>query len=713
MKSTTLSRFGALVLASSVALGTSFFSSSASAEPLEGVSAKRVEKLSNLSLLSSDVTGVFQFQNGAKLWSEINESKLGSFLLELMEENDVDLASPEGPGLYFAMLFGEEFSLAVGKGTEKQGQNLMDIARLISVYSNASTMSQALGLEDGVFDFGEIFLEGFTENEAELANILGTSQMPPILLSFKVSDKDQRDQLFGAVEMGKGMAMMSEMPFLKAAEKQVGGLNFTGLEVQGEGLIELARSQGAADQLGGIFDATTVEDILGALSEKNLYVMAAKSEDAIHLFLGSSPDEIPVASDPSSSFVTLAELDFADKYLDEELLTFTWMSKGLMTLLNENSEVLGSYFEASKVVIDKYEVLGDTTKLEGLLDQCIELEKSYFSGAKSYPYGILSYLKADGLYIEGFGGTNGYGYDLTTPLVMGAPESEAFVTIHGAGDPEAVKKFGAYASKVGETAWEIVSLVGPNEELDMDGDFREFVEFCNGPVKGDLEKMLGGLKTAAKGVGNEFYFEIDVAGTWPTVPNIPAPFIEEAPFVRINFMQPVTERAKLAESWKAIEDSAANVLKAISAEMGEDIPMQRPMSSESNGNKTYFFAIPMQTDDCVPSVTLGDEFAVIGTSKNRALELLAAAGSKPEDKKGLFANVDLSQLHKTLKNYYDITAADPKAVFGDSESDLEGFEESKEYIEGVIEGLSEFDSFTMHTRLEDGEFRHSAHLKTK
>ena len=141
------------------------------------------------------------------------------------------------------MLFGEEFSLAVGKGTEKQGQNLMDIARLISVYSNASTMSQALGLEDGVFDFGEIFLEGFTENEAELANILGTSQMPPILLSFKVSDKGQRDQLFGAVEMGKGMAMMSEMPFLKAAEKQVGGLNFTGLEVQGEGLIELARSR--------------------------------------------------------------------------------------------------------------------------------------------------------------------------------------------------------------------------------------------------------------------------------------------------------------------------------------------------------------------------------------------------------------------------------------------------------------------------------------
>jgi hypothetical protein len=146
------------------------------------------------------------------------------------------------------------------------------------------------------------------------------------------------------------------------------------------------------------------------------------------------------------------------------------------------------------------------------------------------------------------------------------------------------------------------------------------------------------------------------------------------------------------------------MLKEIGEMNGQEIPMQKPISSERDGFTTWFFAMPFFNDDFLPSVTVGDDWFAASTSKNQALDLLAMAGSG-EPSMGLRMHVNFAALAAFANETLDVLAKNPDAMPLD--------EEDMEDIRKLAAAMEDFDKLTAHTRRENGVLRTSIHLKTR
>ena len=111
-------------------------------------------------------------------------------------------------------------------------------------------------------------------------------------------------------------------------------------------------------------------------------------------------------------------------------------------------------------------------------------------------------------------------------------------------------------------------------------------------------------------------------------------------------VSPVTDRAKLAGSWDKMNTTLTGTLAKVSEMTGQEIPMQKPISSDKDGNTTWFFPMPFFTDDFMPSVTVGDKWFVASTSKNQALDLIDKADGGGETRDGLWFTHELQDARK-------------------------------------------------------------------
>ena len=683
---------------------------------------KRAKKLGLMATISPDVSAVMTLNNGARLWEELTESELGQVLLETMAANEVDLTDPESPGAQLAALFQEEFLVASGKGTAKQLENAVSLSGLSNKYQIA-TMVQlwTIGLEggDAFMDsnpFSSI-MQVMQDDPDFLVNLVSALKMPPVLLAARVSDDDQRDEFAAGLEIGAGMALemgAEEMPFLKGLQKEVSGITFSGMSIDGRVLVEsLEESQGLSEMLGTMLDPATAQDLVNSLKEKNLVLLGGVSEEAIYLYLGDSVDEIPLVDDAKQGITASEQFTFIDPYLDEDLVNVFWVKEELVEVGASSETVFGDYVEGIRLGMKGNDALGDTKKLEGMFTKLLKLEEDFFGLGQSQAAAGVSFLRGDGLYSESFGGYDDGLYNWDTPHQLGSVAGDAFLSVQSVANAETSKVALEYVETAFATAYEMALLMeGPDEAPEKAEQFLEGFTLFDKKMKGDALALWKGMRTSEAGLGMESIMEVDLAGSWPTVPGVPEPVIEKGLAPRISYLSPVTDRAKLAESWEQVEGAATGILKTVSEMMDEDIPMQKPMSSQNDGLKTWFFPIPMQTDDFVPSVTIDDELMIMSTSKERAIALAEMAKKEGSAEKGMVMVMNFAPLQAFLSNWYTLIAEDPAAVLKDEDT-LKNFQESQEIFESMIRGVGELHSLRIHIRMENGQLRSSSHFKTK
>lgn len=682
---------------------------------------KRAEKLGLVSGLRKDVSAVTTFTNGERLWNEVEESELGKVFLDLLAENDVDLEDADSPGAKIASLFAEEFLIAVGEGTAKQAGNLLKLNNLNDKYQTALMVrvwSMGMGNEEAMMESGPFgsLMEAIRENPDFLVNLIASSEMPPILIASRISDEGQRDEVAALLEMGAGMALefgAEQMPFLDGIESEVGGIAFSGLSIDGEGLLNsLQEEMNLQEALSEIIDPAGAQDLVNSLRKKDLVFMSGISDDAVYLFLGSRPEDIPLAANASESLVNSEAFAFVDPYLDEAIVNLLWMEEDLVKS-SSAQPVLGSYIEGLRLGLKGNASLGNTKPLRRMLTKLQKLEVAYLAANQFRAAASISFLRADGLHSESFGGIVEAGYDWTTPHQLGNVDSDSFLTVQMAYQREAGELETEYVETAFATAYEMVSLMSAMEESPAEFDeFLQGFDLFDTKMKKDALTLWKGLRLSEEGLGLENIFEIDLAGTWPTVPGVPESIIKDGLAPRLSIVTPVTDRAKLASSWEQIEEAAGALLKTASEMAGEKIPMQKPMSSQNDGLKTWFFPIPMQTDDFVPSVTLDDRLMVMSTSKERAVALAQAAKSKTSGQTGVVVEMKFQPLQAFLTNWLALVKENPEEILTDNDL-LEFYQENQETLEAIVASLKEFDSWSSHTRMEDGQLRSSSHFKTR
>ena len=657
------------------------------------------------------------------------EDQLGGNLIP--ENPDFDLNIEENPQLQMvAALLGEEIFVGVGKGAPGQIANMVAFNES---YSRQSIKMAMKTLEAALGDGGEGFDGGVNDLVPLLSGLLGDpkggigviekAQMPPLTFGFKVSDEDARGQLYEIAAQGIGAILEGIGPdgegFAEAVNVEREGSKFTGIKIKGEELVASIPPD-MKEGMAQFMDAATVERLMKMLESKNLVVAIGVHENYLVAFMGSSADDLQIAASPAESLLSRPEAAFMNSYTGKRLVSLVTMSKELQDS-SKGASIFGGLAAGLKEGLAATDAFGDSQDLEVLLGLVTEQERAILDLHTHTPGGSVTFLE-EGLKIEIFGGASLPSLKLNTPRgYAGLGEQEdVLLFANWVNDSGYKDKVLDYIETLGETAYlaikqaSIMDLPEGVVPLDMAeaagilGMFDEqilphFLELWTG-VRGDL----------VAGLGDERAVIVDLEGSLPTVPGLPQLLADKGKAPRIAVMAPARDEERLQSSWQNTEKALNGILKIVGDMTGENIPKQRPMSSEKNDLKTWFFPLPFQTDDFVLNVSADKNNVFASTSKSYVQSLSEALDKEKAEpgKKGAYLHLDLTVLNDYLNDWINLLEEEQAAIFGEGSPDAEDLMQMLPIAKQIVAALGELKGITTHTRNEGGVLRTSVHVRT-
>ncbi len=722
--------------------------------------AQRAAKLGFVQYLPQDTEVVMAFHNGKKSVDRIKASKLWKLIASDMgmggmtddgaeaekfalpdvdeektmegaksdqadvsakedsAKTDADAAKPAAEPFTPASFFGKEFTLAIGKTAGEQTGNLLKLSArmnyfqlrgLTQAFTAAAKSGDLSSMEEALAErySAELFKNVLTDPEAGMG-LFEHMNMPPLYLAFKVStaDRDAASQQLAAIVGNLGF--MENL--VEPVDVDKAGQKFAGFKISG---AKLSATFGENRQeMDAMLDPATVDRLIAAIAKKDLVIVSGTLGDYVVLFIGSSVDDLVVAAEPGQSLLATEALAFCDGYTSKDLAAVIYGKKDALDKIANSAGGVAEMATAIRDGLAGSEGLGDTRDLEALLRMVGDRESALRKMSVNDTVGVAAFFD-DGLKIESFGGADAGAVDWKASnklASLGAPDEVvmfANMTSEAAYDENAR----AYLEALVETAYALSMKVTavPMEGEDM-AQFKQISKVFDEKFRSDVAALWDAYSgDFGNGLGKECALVVDLNGTVPAVPGIPQSVVNEGKFPRVTVIKPVKDRAKIAASWDKMNSSITNILTKTKELTGQDMPMQKPLSSEKNGNITWFFSIPFLNDDFLPSVTIGDKWFAASTSKNQALDLLAKADKAADGRSGLWFSMNFKALQKFSHETLKMFSKNSEAIMGDNAPPAVRIEKAGK----IIDAMDSMDSLTVHARREGGVMRTSIHLKTR
>ncbi|MES2922607.1 MAG: hypothetical protein V4819_13730 [Verrucomicrobiota bacterium] len=710
---------------------------------------ERAAKLGFAKHLPQDTEAILSFYNGTKTANRVKGTKLWKLIQEqtggLMgmpagepaaEDAEVpgpgqepalpDDAAAQIPGTEAeemgpAVLFGSEFTMALGKSTAEQVGNLLTVNRRLGYFQmralvrafgtaaksgNTDSLEKSLSMEYGP----ELFKELLKDPQSGIA-LLEKSKLPPVYLAFRTKEADRpaAAQQIAALVANANMLEeviegVAEPVTIESAGQKLEGVKILGSKIA----ASMAEDR---EEMERQLDAATVDQLLAVVAKKDLVIVSGTVGDYVVLYLGGSVDDFKLAGDVSQSIVSSDALAFSDAYASKELAALSYGLKGSMETLVKSAGGFADITNGIRDGLAGSEGLGDTRDLEALLQIVAERETALRKLTAIESVCTVAHFE-EGLKIESAGGIDAGMVDWKSPnklARLGDPE-DVFLFVNVTRNAAFDEKARAYYESLLETAYAMAMKVAdvPMEGAEM-AQFKEMAKLVDGKFRPDLVALWDAFGDDFGGsLGHESALVVDFKGGAPSVPGIPQKVLDNARVPRISIIAPVTDRAKLSGSWTKMNTTLTGTLAKISEMSGQEIPMQKPMSSERSGNTTWYFSMPFLTDDFVPSVTVGDKWFAASTSKNQALDLIAKADTGGETRTGFWLSLSFKNLEKYSNETLNLVNENAQAMMG---SPLP--EEQKALIQKSISILGDLDKLTVHSRREGAVLRSSVHFKTR
>jgi hypothetical protein len=705
---------------------------------------ERAAKLGFVKHLPQDTEVVMSIHNGSKtvdriqsgkLWKAI-QSEMGMGMIgegrdfdpagEEMEDDiglpeaEQDAAAPEaaadedaepmGP----AKLFATEFTFALGKSGSDQTGNLLTLNRRLGYFQMrgiAKAFVEAVKSGD-MFEIhsamegqlGEQLAKDLLNDAESGVGLFDKMGMPPIYLAFRTSPADRESAAQQLAALSEQLGALEDV--VESVEVEKAGTKFAGRKIVGAKVSKMLED--SREEMEEILDAESIDKLIASVARKNLVVLSGTLSDYAVLFIGGSEDDLNLATDVSQSLAANDSLAFCDSYVSKDLAAVILGRKQMLDTLATAAGGLADMTEGLRDGIAGSDALGDTRDIEALLRMIGERETVLRKFATNDALGIAAFFE-NGLKIETHGGTDNGALDWKTPNRMTSLGDSDGVVLFANMTSEAAydKAMRDYLEALMETGYAIAMQVAqaPGGAEDL-AQFREMTKTFDTSFRQDLVALWQAFSgDFGDGLGQETAFIVDLKGSMPPIPGLPQAVVDEAKFPRLTMLAPVTNRAKLKESWQKMNSTITTTLGKISEMSGQDIPMQKPISSEKNGLTTWFFSMPFFNDDFLPSVTVGDEWFAASSSKNHAIDLIDKASRTTPGKTGLLVTVNFKAL-QTFTGETVKTLGKNAESAGISEDDLA-------QAAKFIEAMDELDQLTIHARRENGELRSSVHFKTK
>ena len=621
--------------------------------------------------------------------------------------------APAGP----AALFNSEVTLALGKSSGEQFGNLLTLNRrsgyfqmrvIAKAFAAAVKSGELAGLEKSVASgYGEELVKDLLSDPQSGMALVEKVQMPPIYVAFRTKESERPAAAQQVSAMLENLAMLGES--VEPLKVEVGGHSFEGSKVLGAKIsASMAESREDMDETLG---AATVDQLLAAVAKKDLVVVSGTVGDYVVVFIGSSTADLKLAADLGQSIVTGDTLAFSDAYASKDLAALSYGQKAAMDSL---TEAIGSLADVTNGLRDGLvgaDGLGETRDLEAMFQIVTEREAALRKLAGNDASGSVAFFE-EGLKIESYGGYDYGMVDWKSPHKLAALGDAEDVVLFAdmAGDAVYDEKARDYAEALLETAYALTMKIA---EAPIKAEefikFQEMAKMFDTKFRPDMLALWETLSNDFGGsLGHESALVVDLKGGAPAIPGLPQALLDKAKIPRISLISPVTDRAKLSASWDKMNTTLTGTLTKISEMTGQEIPMQKPMSSERSGNTTWFFPMPFLTDDFVPSVTVGDKWFAASTSKNHALDLISKAGAEGPARTGFWFSMNFRALEKYSTEMFALVDENTENVTGSALP-----EKDKRIIKESLSILGDLDKLTVHSRREGTMLRSSVHFKTR
>lgn len=683
----------------------------------------RAKKLGFAKNLPKDIVHYEAMFNGRKAFDQFMKTGLGEMILQRMSDEGLDMEDVLKDEAVLAQIasYSEEYFAAYGKGSEKTFELGVKFFERLIYYSARAGVFVGDGLVREGEDFNpespKVFFDGPLKGSTkEMVKMIADFNMPTFYQGSKISDQETRDLFASQMEEGIGMlAMMGEASEPITIKR--GDSEFSGFKIIGEKLADMIIDE---EDLQEGFDLTDIQAFKKELSGKSLVVVSGVVGDYVLLFLGGSEDDLVLVDNAADSICANEKMVFIDQYLEKDILLAGYSDAsivdGVANLGSIGYRMVTSFSQGLKDGLGEASSLGDTQDVEVLLES---LANQGTALAKLFTVQDAGYVVMldQGLKVEVYGGPAHPALNMTqthslAPLAGG---DSTVLFANWVSDKSYNEKLMEYIDTLGETSYLVAQRV---VALDLDNseikDFRQGVGLFEQKFRKDALEMWGALRgDLASGLGAETALVVDLNGSFPKIPDVPATILKEGKMPRISYVSTVDDRSKLQSSWSKINDSAESMLKTFSEMAGTEYPMQLPMSSEKNDLKTWFIPFPIQNDDFVPSISVSDELFFASTSKlfsEGLAEKFTQGGG--DARHGAWLRVDFKLLNQYAGQWLKLVSDHADEVIP-SESIREDFVTNKPLIEKALQAFDGLDDMTLHTRNEGGRTRASFHLKTK
>ncbi len=680
---------------------------------------KRAELVGFAKHLPADTEYMISVLDGTDATRRVMASKVWKTFAEMsgmpggddLEEAGEDIIEEAMAGP--AAMFAHEFTIAMGKGTSQQLQNMVVANSRLSFFQMSGLvqmMDSAIGDGDdalgaGIDRFDEQFFIELLNDEQSGVGLFEKTNMPPMYVAFKTTDENREminQQVASGLQFFEFFDEMVAPVDIKRGEAEFKGYHLIGANIAKE-------MEGEKEDMEEVMPSATADRLIKAIAEKNLYVMSGMYGEYVVLFAGSSPDDLVFADSVGSSLAGGNALAFCDAYADKDVLAIGYGNgEGLKKVMDQAK---GSFADMSAGIRDglsNSDNFGDTRDLDALLRMVEDREAALQALSKVNGGGTIAFFD-EGLKIESYGGIDSGFNDWDSPnnlAVLGeGPEVMLFMNMTSNVDYDT--KARDYIEALFETAYTGAMKVGDMPIQEDDPDFKQFRQMMglfDTKFRPDLLAFWDGFSNGFDGsLGQERALVVDLAGAMPAFPGVPQAMVDSAKFPRATWIAPVKDRGRLAGSWKKMNASMTNITASISEIVGEEIPMQKPMSSDKDGSTTWFFPMPFFNDDFLPSVTVNDKWFTASTSKLQAIDLIDKANAGGKATNGFVLRADFTRLHDYAEEMLGVVAKNGEDM-GISEDDLG-------QAKMVLDAFSEIDSMNIHVRREKGQLRSSFHFK--
>ncbi len=673
----------------------------------------------------------------ANAMGELEEDMLEDVEEDVLEEEDViepdaeqaedDLAVEEvpleemGEAPDAMTLLGQEVTFAMGNTTGEQMGHLLTVnqrmayfqakafGKAVQVYAKSGDMEEfstmmAEEMEEGL-------LKSMLEDSESGIALLEKAEMPPLYIAFRAKE-GEIEQAAQLVNGTMGIFSMAE-EMAAPVEFETGGAKFAGYKLLGAKMVELMEAD--RESMDEAIGAKSADDIMGVLKKKNLVVATGTIGEYVVMLIGDSEESLKLVADVKDSLVATDALNFSDAYADKKLLSMIYGEKQMLGELMEATGGAGAYALGMRDGISGGGGLGETRDIEGMLQLVADTEKELLTLGSASDYGMVAYTE-EGLKIESFGGSDRGSVDwgAKTKLAHLGDSGNNMLFLNVPSNAAYNDKMGAYLEVIVETVYAATVKFA---ELEIEApemeEMRQYTKMFDTQFREDLVGLYGALNDSmSDGLENETAIVMDLNGSMPAIPGIPQKVVDEAKAPRFTMLAPVKDRAKLKKSWELVNKHSTSLFAKMSEMTGEEIPMQKPISSEKDGMTTWFFSMPFFQDDFLPSATVSDNWFAASTSKTHATDLMSKAAAGGQTGEGIKFYVNFTAITSYAKDMLQMVDDNAAEIFPE-ESAANDFKENKADMESLIEACSEFESLHWTSRKENGIVRSSMHFRVK